>query len=77
MNYTSVVLGGVLTLALTYFYVPVYGGVHWFKGPVRTTSGVAVGDSHEIKALDELREDSRVEMYGGDGHRENPASIVV
>jgi hypothetical protein len=36
MNYTSVVLGGVLILSLLWFYLPVYGGVHWFKGPVRT-----------------------------------------
>ena len=36
MNYTAVVLGGVLILSLVWFYLPVYGGVHWFKGPVRT-----------------------------------------
>ena len=42
MNFTSVVLGGVLILALTYFYVPVYGGVYWFKGPIRTVSGAFV-----------------------------------
>ncbi|KAF8272727.1 amino acid/polyamine transporter I [Lactarius quietus] len=36
MNYTVVVLGGMLILSLIWFYLPVYGGVHWFKGPVRT-----------------------------------------
>ena len=36
MNYTVVVLGGVLILSLVWFYLPVYGGVHWFKGPVPT-----------------------------------------
>lgn len=36
MNYTVVVYGGVLVLALAYYYFPVYGGVHWFTGPVRT-----------------------------------------
>jgi hypothetical protein len=36
MNYTVVVLGGVLILSLAWFYLPVYGGVHWFKGPVPT-----------------------------------------
>ncbi|KAH9021102.1 amino acid/polyamine transporter I [Lactarius deliciosus] len=41
MNYTVVVLGGVLTLSLIWFYFPVYGGVHWFKGPVRTVEGHA------------------------------------
>ncbi|KZT28464.1 APC amino acid permease [Neolentinus lepideus HHB14362 ss-1] len=34
MNYTVVVLGGVMALCLTYYYFPRYGGVHWFKGPV-------------------------------------------
>ena len=34
MNYTVVVLGGVLLLSLVWYYFPVYGGVHWFTGPV-------------------------------------------
>ncbi|KAJ6482890.1 amino acid/polyamine transporter I [Mycena vitilis] len=34
MNYTIVVLGGVLLLSLFWYYAPVVGGVHWFKGPV-------------------------------------------
>ncbi|KAI6106078.1 amino acid/polyamine transporter I [Pisolithus croceorrhizus] len=34
MNYTIVVLGGVLGLSLVWYYLPVYGGVHWFTGPV-------------------------------------------
>ncbi|KAG8218026.1 amino acid/polyamine transporter I [Butyriboletus roseoflavus] len=34
MNYTVVVLGGVLSLSLVWYYFPVYGGVHWFTGPV-------------------------------------------
>ncbi|KAK7001694.1 APC amino acid permease [Favolaschia claudopus] len=33
MNYTVVVLGGVLLIALAYYFVPVYGGVNWFQGP--------------------------------------------
>lgn len=36
MNYAVAVIGGGLALALVYYYVPVYGGVHWFTGPVRT-----------------------------------------
>lgn len=39
MNYTVVVLGGVIFLSLVYYYFPVYGGVHWFKGPVTTIDG--------------------------------------
>ncbi|EMD35048.1 hypothetical protein CERSUDRAFT_139863 [Gelatoporia subvermispora B] len=36
MNYTIVVLGGVLILSLIWYYLPVYGGVHWFTGPIPT-----------------------------------------
>ncbi|KAH6911887.1 APC amino acid permease [Coprinopsis sp. MPI-PUGE-AT-0042] len=36
MNFTVVVLGGVLFLSLIYYFLPVYGGRHWFTGPVRT-----------------------------------------
>lgn len=39
MNYTVVVLGGVLILSLLWYYLPVYGGVHWFAGPVATVDG--------------------------------------
>ncbi|PBK99470.1 amino acid transporter [Armillaria gallica] len=42
MNYTVVVLGGTLFLATVYFYFPVYGGVHWFTGPVSTI------DKHDL-----------------------------
>lgn len=34
MNYTVVVLGGYMTLAIFWYYCPVYGGVHWFNGPI-------------------------------------------
>ncbi|KAJ7743685.1 APC amino acid permease [Mycena maculata] len=34
MNYTVVCLGGVLLLALGYYYFPRHGGVYWFRGPV-------------------------------------------
>ncbi|KAK1230084.1 hypothetical protein PQX77_006838 [Marasmius sp. AFHP31] len=36
MNYSVVVLGGVMLLSLVWYYLPVYGGVHWFTGPVTT-----------------------------------------
>ncbi|KAF9644428.1 APC amino acid permease [Thelephora ganbajun] len=36
MNYTVVVLGGVLVLSLVYYYFPKYGGKNWFTGPVPT-----------------------------------------
>jgi hypothetical protein len=34
MNYIVVVLGGVLVFPLVWYYFPIYGGVHWFEGPV-------------------------------------------
>ncbi|VDC02845.1 unnamed protein product [Peniophora sp. CBMAI 1063] len=34
MNYAIVVFGGVIALALVYYYFPKYGGVYWFKGPL-------------------------------------------
>lgn len=34
MNYTIVVMGGVMILSLVYYYFPKYGGVYWFKGPI-------------------------------------------
>ena len=36
MNYASVVLFGTLILSLVWYWLPVYGGVHWFTGPVPT-----------------------------------------
>ncbi|KAJ2927013.1 hypothetical protein H1R20_g10097, partial [Candolleomyces eurysporus] len=36
MNYTVVVLGGVLFLSMVWYYIPVYGGIYWFTGPVKT-----------------------------------------
>ncbi|KAI6135074.1 amino acid/polyamine transporter I [Pisolithus croceorrhizus] len=39
MNYTVVVLGGVLGLSLVWYYLPVYGSKHWFSGPVPNIGG--------------------------------------
>ena len=36
MNYSVVVLGGTILLSLGYYFFPVYGGRHWFTGPVDT-----------------------------------------
>lgn len=56
MNYTVVVLGGVLALSLMWYYLPVYGGVHWFTGPVlnidredrRNTAFVATAEQKKV-----------------------------
>jgi len=44
MNYSVVVLGGVLILSVIYFYFPKYGGVYWFKGPVTTVEDMVERD---------------------------------
>ncbi|KLO14661.1 APC amino acid permease [Schizopora paradoxa] len=34
MNYATVVFGGVLGLAIIYYFFPRYGGMYWFQGPL-------------------------------------------
>ncbi|KAG5636078.1 hypothetical protein H0H81_009198 [Sphagnurus paluster] len=54
MNYTVVVLGGVMVLSVVWYYLPKYGGVHWFTGPVANIDTHAVHESeafnHEKKS---------------------------
>jgi hypothetical protein len=51
MNYSVVVVGGILFLSTTYYFLPVIGGRHWFTGPVRT-----VDDPASLKGSDTLSE---------------------
>lgn len=53
MNYAVVVLGGTLGLALIYYYLPRYGGVHWFRGPI---SNIEVEEENREKAYGDLEE---------------------
>lgn len=53
MNYTVVVVGGVLALSLTYYFLPVYGGMHWFKGPVETIGDIEVVEEDTRDIIDE------------------------
>jgi len=57
MNYTVVVLGGVLILSLIWYYFPVYGGVHWFRGPVANIDKMGM----EVKGLESAREKQDVD----------------
>ncbi|KAJ3825802.1 amino acid/polyamine transporter I [Lentinula raphanica] len=41
MNYTVLVIGGVMLFSTAYYFFPVYGGRHWFKGPVVTVTDEA------------------------------------
>ena len=52
MNYTIVVLGGILALSILWYYLPKYGGVHWFTGPVRT---IDIHSSQDRRKEDEDR----------------------
>ena len=58
MNYTIVVLGGVLILSLLWYYAPVVGGVHWFQGPVANI-GLATADNDSERAEPEKGREQR------------------
>ncbi|KAG2139156.1 amino acid/polyamine transporter I [Suillus bovinus] len=51
MNYTVVVLGGYMTLAIFWYYCPVYGGVHWFNGPVANLTPSMKDESRDKNSL--------------------------
>ena len=54
MNYAVVVLGGILVLSLVWYYFPVYGGVHWFTGPVPNVRNddITEGESRDSSSVD-------------------------
>jgi len=54
MNYTVVVMGGVLFLAVGYYYFPHYGGRNWFTGPVANVQAdLDEGDSATGEKVDD------------------------
>ena len=55
MNYTVVVLGFFFMVSLLWYYFPVYGGVHWFNGPIRNIS-----DEDETKEVGEIGAESKI-----------------
>ncbi|PCH43032.1 APC amino acid permease [Wolfiporia cocos MD-104 SS10] len=60
MNYTIVVLGGVLLLSIAWYYFPVYGGVHWFTGPVPTVEKTAANSRRNSADTMEKARDKEV-----------------
>jgi len=68
MNYTVVVLGSVFMLSLVWYYFPVYGGVHWFKGPVPTVDGyvargwVTSGEVEGVVKTFKKKENTNIEV---------------
>ncbi|KAH7909980.1 amino acid/polyamine transporter I [Hygrophoropsis aurantiaca] len=53
MNYTVVVLGGVMILSLVWYYFPKYGGVHWFTGPVANIDVSPASDWEQDSSTEE------------------------
>ncbi|KAI0048204.1 APC amino acid permease [Auriscalpium vulgare] len=49
MNYSVVVVFGVIFLSSVYYFFPKYGGIHWFKGPVVTVEDEGV-DSEDQRS---------------------------
>jgi hypothetical protein len=64
MNYTVVVLGGAFILSLVWYYFPVYGGVHWFEGPVPTVDGYVAREWVTSREVDTFRkkEDTNIKV---------------
>jgi len=61
MNYTIVVLGGVLILSLAWYYFPKYGGVHWFTGPVHTIEKTAANSRRgSLDTVEKTKKDASV-----------------
>lgn len=53
MNYTVVVLGGFMFLAISWYYCPVYGGVHWFEGPISNFTPAIGGENRDEDFMSE------------------------
>ncbi|KAH9896732.1 APC amino acid permease [Cubamyces lactineus] len=73
MNYEVVVFGAWLALCLGYFYVPVYGGVHWFNGPVRTIDGADPARSRRLSPSSRDPLDEDVASGHGGERKESPS----
>jgi hypothetical protein len=50
-------MGGVLMGSLIWYYFPVYGGVHWFTGPVRNVEAdTSVKGSTAVDQIEEKKD---------------------
>ncbi|KAG1723082.1 amino acid permease-domain-containing protein [Suillus paluster] len=56
MNYTVVVLGGFMFLAISWYYFPVYGGVHWFNGPIANITPAITCENRDEDSMSEKEE---------------------
>ncbi|KAG1901917.1 amino acid/polyamine transporter I [Suillus fuscotomentosus] len=63
MNYTVVVLGASMFLAIFWYYCPVYGGVHWYTGPIYNfTPAIGGEDGHRDEDLMSEKERSDADV---------------
>ena len=77
MNYASVVLFGTLILSLVWYWFPVYGGVHWFEGPVPTVGkGKGSGGDGEDSDGRQSVEEVVVEYLGKDSKESSKEQVV-
>jgi hypothetical protein len=56
MNYTVVVFGGFMFLAISWYYLPVYGGVHWYTGPISNYTPAIRGENKDEDSISERKE---------------------
>lgn len=56
MNYSALVFGGVIILSILYYYLPVYGGKYWFKGPRANVDIIGVRDGHTSSGVSVVEE---------------------
>ena len=61
---SQVVLGGVMILSLVWYYFPVYGGVHWFTGPIPTIdkAGSTTAESGRPSTSDSLEKKNQASV---------------
>jgi len=64
MNYAAVVFGGVLGLAILYYFFPRYGGMYWFQGPVGA-----------LRALENDKRETRASFSDKDSTRKDTSNI--
>jgi len=59
MNYGIVVFGGVFLACIAWYYFPIYGGVHWFNGPIRNVDmGATNTEKRASEDSDEKKQDA-------------------
>lgn len=64
MNYTVVVVGGILLMVATSYFLPAIGGRHWFKGPVANIDTAVLGQEYDLddqksESLNSTQKDSK------------------